>query len=422
MDSGPRYRSGVQISRDVAGRFLLGRQGLWPGRRWQGLAGTEQAMRTMEHLQLDPLQVVARAQDLALQARVIGYRQDDWARLTYEQRRFFEWGGWLAVRPIDELPFYRVLMRRAAGSDWESWAHGLHGPAVDEMRQVLRDRGEVANRDFRMGDRTRVNSYRSRKDSGVALHYLWRIGEAMVTRRSPSFERIYALAEAVAPAHLLEPASESDADTFHLLKGVRAAGLSKLTGANGTIQREISRGDVHAWRTARLADGDLIEVEIEGINGRYVAVGADAPALDALTAGRMPPGWKPLDPTTTEEVTFLSPLDPAIHDRARTRSIFGFDYKWGVYDKVEKRAFGYYDLPILWGDRLVGRVDTRLDRATKTLVVLGLWLEDDRLATDDRFGEALAAGMRRFLGFLDAEALDATRVTQPAIRMRFAAA
>jgi len=83
----------VRISRDVARRFLLGRQGLWPGRRWRGIRGTEQAMRTMEHVQLDPLQVIARAQDLALHSRVIDYHPDDSARLTYEKRRFFEWGA-----------------------------------------------------------------------------------------------------------------------------------------------------------------------------------------------------------------------------------------------------------------------------------------------------------------------------------------
>ena len=94
----------MRVSREVARRFLLGRQGLWPGRRWRGLAGTDRAMRAMGDLQLDPLRVVARAQDLALASRVLDYREADWARLTYERRRFFEWGGWLAVRPIEELP------------------------------------------------------------------------------------------------------------------------------------------------------------------------------------------------------------------------------------------------------------------------------------------------------------------------------
>ncbi len=105
----------LEISAVTARRYVMGRQGMWPGRRWQGLEGAATAMRTMEHLQLDPLVVVARAHDLMLASRVVDYAIDDWARLTYEQRRFFEWGGWLAVRPMDELPFWRVLMRREAG-------------------------------------------------------------------------------------------------------------------------------------------------------------------------------------------------------------------------------------------------------------------------------------------------------------------
>src|SRR4051812_18918860 len=111
----PRYSARMDISLVTARRYILGRQGLWPGRRWQGMAGTERAMRAMEHLQLDPLTIVTRAHDLMLQARVIGYRPDDWAVLTYERRRFFDWGGWLAVRPIEELPHWRGVVQRGGG-------------------------------------------------------------------------------------------------------------------------------------------------------------------------------------------------------------------------------------------------------------------------------------------------------------------
>lgn len=96
----------------TARRFILGKQGLWPGRRWRGLAGAEQAMRTIEYLQLDPLQMIARNHDITLYSRVLGYRQDMWEQPTYAERKFFDWGGWLAVRPIDELPHWRVAMRR----------------------------------------------------------------------------------------------------------------------------------------------------------------------------------------------------------------------------------------------------------------------------------------------------------------------
>ena len=400
----------MRISRDVARRFLLGRQGLWPGRRWRGIRGTEQAMRTMEHVQLDPLQVIARAQDLALQSRVIDYRLDDWARLTYEKRRFFEWGGWLAVRPIDELPYYRVVMRRERtyGRMWPYMQE--HGGAVDEVRELLRERGEMTNRDFAMADRRRVDSYRGRKDSAIALYYLWRTGEAMVKRRSPTFERVYALAEAVAPAGALEAASEAEADDFLLLKSIRSAGLSRLLGARWTLERDISPAEVRAWRDRMLADGTLIELEIEGLTQRHVALASDRTALESLLAGRVPGAWKPLETTTSGEATFLSPLDPVIADRNRTRALFDFDYKWEVYDKLEKRKFGYYVLPILWGDRLVGRFDAKLDRAWRTLVILGLWLEDDAIAGDAVFATALRGGMQRFVAFLGASSLDARAV------------
>lgn len=118
------------------------------------------------------------------------------------------------------------------------------------------------------------------------------------------------------------------------------------------------------------------------------------------------------------EASFLSPLDPVVGDRERLRRIFDFDYKWEVYNKAEQRTFGYYVLPILWGDRLVGRFDSRLDRSTMTLVMNGFWLEDDALATDEAFAEAVGRGMTRFLGFLGATALDARAVPQALIRQR----
>jgi uncharacterized protein YcaQ len=395
----------MRISREAARRFLLGRQGLWPGRRWKGLRGTEHAMRAMANLQLDPLRIVARAQDLALASRVMDYREDDWARLTYEKRRFFEWGGWLAVRPIDELPFYRVVMRRerTRGRMWPYMEQ--HRDAIEEMRTLLRERGELSNRDFAIADRARVRSYRGRKDSAIALYYLWRTGDAMVARRD-RFERVYAPAEAVAPARYLPEATDAEADDFLLLKGVRSAGFSKLNGAKETLQRDVTSGEIKAWRERKLGDGELVEVDVEGWPGRRVAPGSEASILATLEAGKVPRAWKSLEATTADEVTFLSPLDPAIHDRVRTSALFDFDYKWGVYDKVEKRRFGYYDLPILWDDRLVARMDAKVDRSSSTLVALGLWFEEAGTSSDPAWRRAFERGLARFRTFLGVGALD----------------
>lgn len=85
----------LTITIETARRFILGKQGLWPGRRWRGSAGTEAAMQSMEYLQLDPLQIIARSQDIALHSRVLDYTPGMWEDLTYQQRKFFDWGaGW----------------------------------------------------------------------------------------------------------------------------------------------------------------------------------------------------------------------------------------------------------------------------------------------------------------------------------------
>ena len=103
----------LTIDLETARRFILGKQGLWPGRRWRGLKSMEKAMRTIEYLQLDPLQIIARSQDITLHSRVLDYKPALWEDVTYRQRKFFDWGAWLAVRPMEELPHWRVVMHRS---------------------------------------------------------------------------------------------------------------------------------------------------------------------------------------------------------------------------------------------------------------------------------------------------------------------
>jgi hypothetical protein len=375
-------------------------------------------MRAMEHLQLDPLGIMARAQDLMLHSRVIDYRIDDWARLTYDKRRFFDWGGWLAVRPMEEMPYWRNLMRRERElGHWREVEHEHHETIV-EMRAVLRERGTVANRDFEMASRKRTDSYRGRKDSAVALYYLWRVGEAMVHHRE-RFERVYAPTDAIVPAHLLEPASDAETDDFMRRKHVAFEGISPLTGSY-TIHSTGDRAAALAWAKRAVEDGRLIELEVEGWRGPRWALAEDAADIETIARGRVPRAWRPKGSTTIEQATFLAPLDP-VSARKRAKPLFDFDYIWEVYTPAPKRRFGYYALPVLWGDRLVARFDGRSDRAASTFAILGLWLEDEGFADDERFIEAFACGVERMQHLLGAGRVDASAVPQPAIRRRLRA-
>ena len=410
----------LTINIDTARRFILGKQGLWPGRRWRGVEGIEQAMRAMEYLQLDPLQIIARSQDIMLHSRVLDYTPSLWEEVTYQQRKFFDWGGWLAVRAMEELPYWRVVMRREReGNERLRDIAREHAEAIVEMRAILQERGVVSNRDFAMATRTRTQSYRGRKDSALALYYLWITGEVMTHHRD-RFERIYALTEQVAPAHLIREHDDSEADRFLIKKEVGFSGLSRLSRTSDSYRRGEPDNAAKKLLERMLADNDIFEVQVEGWKQKHYALGSDAEVLAELSAGRVPTAWTPLETTTTEEVVFLAPLDP-VSARGRAKILFGFDYIWEVYKPEHLRKFGYYTLPILWGDHPVARFDSKLDRTTNTFVILGLWLEDEALGKDEAFAEALARGFARFVTFLGASKLDAKAIREPLLRQRVTA-
>src|SRR5207245_556357 len=129
--------------------------------------------------------------------------------------------------------------------------------------------------------------------------------------------------------------------------------------------------------------GELVPVAIEGVKGGRYVIREEAARLDE-PSGELPPA-----------VAFLAPLDPFVWDRHFLRALFGFDYVWEVYVPERKRRFGYYVLPILFADRLVGRIEPRIDRAEGAVRVLGLWWED---GFSPRRAEGFVAAMREALG------------------------
>ena len=347
----------LTVNIETARRFILGKQGLWPGRRWRGMEGTEEALRAIEYLQLDPLQIIARSQDIQLHSRVLDYTPGMWEEVTYQRRKFFDWGGWLALRPMDELPHWRVIMRRErdGGPDHDPRIRKMgleHADAIEEMRTILRERGTVSNRDFEMASRTRTQSYRGRKDSALALYYLWRTGEVMTHHRE-NFERVYALTETIVPAHLIRESDETEADRFLIKKEISFSGLSRLNRAQDSFYRGVPFGKAGQIRDDLLAAGEIVAAQVEGWKAVHYALGTDTETLNVLSAGHVPEEWRPLETTTVQEAIFLSPLDP-VSARGRANNLFGFDYVWEVYKPEHQRRFR-----LLHPSDLVGRPSGR---------------------------------------------------------------
>ncbi len=144
--------------------------------------------------------------------------------------------------------------------------------------------------------------------------------------------------------------------------GVTEHNAHPLTGCDDSKLAIVLNGIVENYRELRealLADGEIVEVRVEGWKAVHYALGGDAEMLRDLSAGRVPQAWAPLETSTADEVVFLAPLDH-VSARGRAKVLFGFDYVWEVYKPEPQRRFGYYTLPILWGERLVERFECGL--------------------------------------------------------------
>jgi uncharacterized protein YcaQ len=277
----------------------------------------------------------------------------------------------------------------------------------------LRERGPLGNRDF--AGNQRVNSYRGRKDTALALFSLWLSGEIMIHHRK-GFDRYYDLRERVVPPQYEHIASEQEAEEYFGRKAIAFMGLLREKRWAGTLSDYLDRKlsvDQARVALAELYQQNLITpISVEDSKDRWLVLSADLPVLEALQAGQVPAQWAALGPSTHEEVVFLAPLE-IVSARGRARQLFDFEYIWEVYKPVELRRWGYYTLPILYGDRLVARIDPKLERTSATLQVKGFWLEDETSASDPGFADALGRGLARFASFVNAHHVDLAAI-QPA--------
>ena len=182
-------------------RIILGSQGLWPeGRRWSGKEGTVQALKAVEAVQMDPLNVVARSHDIVLWSRVAGYRPEYLQQALYQDRLFFDYGGGLFIYPMSELPYWRTIMEnKGQEKRWKRFAR-KSGSDFGKCRAALQENGPLGNRD--LAANKRVESYRGRKDTSLALYYLWLTVSVMIHHRE-GFETVYDLRDRVCSSRIL---------------------------------------------------------------------------------------------------------------------------------------------------------------------------------------------------------------------------
>lgn len=293
-----------------------------------------------------------------------------------------------------------------------------HHDIFDQIRAELKARGPLGNRDF-AGQSVGKWNYRGRKETSLALFDMWLSGELMIHHRD-RFSRFYDFLENVAPPEFHHVAPEKEAEEYFARKAIAFMGLLREASWKIDIQdfirRKIEPIEMRVWLGRWIEQELAVPIRVEGRSDKFLVLGEDIPLLESLEAGKTPKAWKPIGPTTLDEVSFLAPLD-IVSARGRAKKLFDFEYLWEVYKPVHLRRWGYYTLPILYGDDLVARLDPKLDRTTMTLQIKGFWHEDDTPVKNPAFVSAFAKGLVRFAEFLGAKKIEIAAIHPPRLRM-----
>ena len=348
-------------------------------------------------LQFDPLEVAGRNHDLVLLARVAGYRRSWTDELLYRDRVLYEtYNKMFSIVPTAELPWYRITWDRSS-SRHEGEAFDAHAPLVEELLARIRDGGPTSSLDI--GAREAIDWYwRPTNQVRALLEAMAEAGVLAISRRKGN-QRYYDLVERLFPKALLARRVPEREQLLHKLRSrYRANGLLGATGEYTLWTGTGSAVDRVSLRAELVETGTIVPVAVEGLKGlRFVPVEA-MPELDAAEAAVLAGG------PAGGGAAFIAPLDPLVWDRDLLAALYGFDYKWEVYVPAEKRRWGYYVLPLFYGDRFVGRIEPRIDRKTSTLRILGLWWEDgfDPLSdANPGFAGACADAIRAHMAFAD---------------------
>jgi uncharacterized protein YcaQ len=401
----------------AARRFLVVRHLLAPPRALPpDPASVMRVVDRLGSLQFDPLEVAGRNHDLTLLARVAGYRRSWTDDLLYRDRLLYEtYNKMLSLVPTAQLPWYRITWDRNRRGH-EGGAFDEHAPLVEELLDRIRDHGPLSSTD--VAPRAAIDWYwRPTNQVRALLEALGEAGILGISRREGN-RRIYDLVERLFPADLLaQHRPERDQLRHKLLSRFRGTGLLGASGESTIWAGTGSAAERASLRSELLELGAIVAVDVEGLRGPRFVMGDELAILAAAEAEAA--AGRPMDDAGA---TFLAPLDPLAWDRDLLLRLWGFDYRWEVYVPAAKRRWGYYVLPLLYGDRFVGRIEPRIDRRAGTLRILGLWWEDgfDPLSGEHPgFVDAIASALRAHMAFADLR-----KVAMPrAIRHRaFAAA
>ncbi len=365
----------MEISADRARRMAVAAQGLADPRP-AGRVDRRHLRRAVDRMgliQIDAVNVLARSQELVLFSRLGPHPRTLLDDAVARGDLFECWSHEASLVPIDQLPLHRWRME--GPFPWPSFRRRVEalGPLVEQVYERVAAEGPVTAADLeeRTGPR---GEWWDHSDTRTALSALFHSGRIAARRRPRDLAQVYDLPERILPAEVLaRPAlAEHDARKELLLIAARAHGVATL--------KDLAD---HHHLTPTLSEAPLAELVEEGRLLPATVEGWDRPAFVHPDARH---------PRRVAARALLSPFDPLVWTRERALRVFGFHYRIEIYTPAATRVHGYFVLPFLLGDRLVGRVDLKADRAAGALLVQSAWVEPG--ADPDEVATALLAELQ----------------------------
>ena len=382
------------ISKEEARLFLIQYHNLNNSQPYCGKEGILSYFEKVGSIQYDPLNVVGRNADLVLQSKITDYKPNLLQDLLYKERDLVD--GWDKEMCIYLTSQYSRFERiRQTRTDLIKYTLEYRGQLavfdiLDEVRNSIKSRGALSSKDLSIGE-IRKDRWGPKKLSSAALDYLYTKGELSIVNKSGT-QKLYDFTENVFNEDITEPFPFQDDEDFlswYVKRRIGSVGM--LWDRRGGAWQGYYLYD-KALREKTLNNlleaGSILRFQVEDLKASFYVRKQD---LSYFQSG-----------SNKTVAKFLAPLDNFLWDRDMISKLFGFDYSWEVYLPVEKRKYGYYVLPVLYGNQLIARFEPNQARKGSEFSIKNWWWEKDVAVTSD-MKEAISIAVNDFCSYLEAE-------------------
>lgn len=381
----------LKITKEQACRFLLYKNGLLGSSQFDGEDGVVDYVRQAGCVQFDPIDVCGRSHELAFLCRVKGFTREMLTSLLYEKRElidFFDKN--MCIMSVDDWPHLSFIRE---GFRHQTRSREAVDPIADEVLALVHEKGSLSAKD--LDKKQKVDwTWNASSLGRVALETLYFRGDLVVHHKT-GMVKSYALASDCLPSELLNApspfANDHQRQMWQVMRRIGAVGMLWNAPSDAWLGIEGLNAQARDEVFADLVQLNVITpVQVEGITRPLFVQVEDLEAL-----------YKCLQPVTADkQARLLPPLDCMLWDRKLIAALFDFSYKWEIYTPEEQRHYGYYVLPVLWGEGFIGRIEPVCDRRADALVVQRFWPEKDVRVTNRMLWDVEDAlhKLRRFHG------------------------